>query len=105
MADDLDIDDLLEAPYKKPEDAEVNIIDESVFISRLQRKTFVFKSSLLLVKFIHTFIKNLSLTGWIDRSFKYTYFQVFNVKQTKEKVKTNLQYFMMQIKLIYNNYN
>ena len=24
MADDLDIDDLLEAPYKKPEDAEVN---------------------------------------------------------------------------------
>ena len=57
------------------------------------------------MKFIHTFIKNLSLTGWIDRSFKYTYFQVFNVKQTKEKVKTNLQYFMMQIKLIQNNYN
>ena len=42
MADDLDIDDLLEAPYKKPEDTEVNIIDEGVFISRLQRKTFVF---------------------------------------------------------------
>ena len=30
MADDLDIDDLLEAPYKKPEDAEVNIINEGV---------------------------------------------------------------------------
>ena len=30
MADDLDIDDLLEAPYKKPEDAEVNIMNEGV---------------------------------------------------------------------------
>ena len=39
MADDLDIDDLLEAPYKKPEDAEVNIMNEGVCFLRLQRQT------------------------------------------------------------------
>ena len=30
MADEFDVDDLLEAPYKKPEDAEVNILNEGV---------------------------------------------------------------------------